>query len=45
MGGTYWSDDDYRERAARLRRMGRGAFEYHDDLARLPQSRGTSTRK
>jgi hypothetical protein len=38
MGGSYWSDDDYRQRAAKLRRMGRGAFEYHEALARLPQN-------
>jgi hypothetical protein len=38
MGGTYWSDDDYRQRAARLKRMGHGAFEYHEALSRLPQN-------
>jgi len=38
MGGTYWSNEDYRQRAAHLRRLGRGAFEYHDALSRLPQS-------
>jgi hypothetical protein len=37
MGGTYWSDENYRQRAAYLRRLGRGAFEYHEALARLPQ--------
>ena len=37
MGGTYWSDDHYRERAAFLRRAGRGAFEYHDLNMRLPE--------
>lgn len=36
MGGTYWSDDHYRERAARLRRAGKSAFEYHDANMRLP---------
>ncbi len=30
MGGTYWSDDQYRERAAHLRRVGKSAFEFHD---------------
>ena len=30
MGGTYWSDDHYRERASFLRRAGKSAFEYHD---------------
>ena len=38
MGGTYWSDEDYKRRAAYLRRMGRGAFEYHDTLSHLPES-------
>ncbi len=38
MGGTYWSDDDYRQRAAHLRRLGRGAFEYHEALAQMPQN-------
>jgi hypothetical protein len=37
MGGTYWSDDEYRERAAAQRRAGRNAFEYDEALARLPQ--------
>jgi hypothetical protein len=38
MGGTYWSDEGYRQRAEFLRRAGRGAFEYHEALARMPQS-------
>jgi hypothetical protein len=38
MGATYWSDDEYRRRAAFLRRAGRGAFEYHDAVSQLPQS-------
>ncbi len=37
MGTTYWSDDDYRERAAFLRRAGKGAFEYHDFTMRRPE--------
>ena len=37
MGTTYWSDDDYRERAAFLSRAGKGAFEYHDMNMRRPQ--------
>lgn len=36
MGGTYWSDDHYRERAALLRKAGHSAFEYDDLVARLP---------
>jgi hypothetical protein len=36
MGGTYWSDDHYRERASFLRRAGKSAFEYHDANMRLP---------
>src|SRR5579862_9269719 len=36
MGGTYWSDDHYRERAAFLRKAGRSAFEYDDLVARMP---------
>ncbi len=36
MGGTYWSDDHYRERASFLRRAGKSAFEYHDHNMRLP---------
>ncbi len=36
MGGTYWSDDHYRERASFLRKAGRSAFEYHDTVSRLP---------
>jgi hypothetical protein len=36
MGGTYWSDDHYRERASLLRKAGRSAFEYDDLVARLP---------
>jgi hypothetical protein len=37
MGGTYWSNDQYQQRADFLRRAGRGAFEYHDAVSRLPQ--------
>jgi len=37
MGGTYWSDDHYRQRASFLRRAGKGAFEYHDLNMRLPE--------
>lgn len=37
MGGTYWSDDHYRERASFLRRSGKSAFEYHDVVMQLPQ--------
>ena len=37
MGGTYWSDDHYRERASFLRRAGKSAFEYHDANMRLPE--------
>ena len=37
MGGTYWSDDHYRERASFLRRAGKSAFEYHDLTMRLPE--------
>ena len=37
MGTTYWSDDDYRRRAKRLRRAGRDAFEYHDLVSHLPE--------
>lgn len=36
MGGTYWSDDHYRERASFLRRSGKSAFEYHDANMRRP---------
>lgn len=36
MGGTYWSDDHYRQRAEMLRRNGRSAFEHHDWLMRQP---------
>ena len=36
MGGTYWSDDHYRERASFLRRAGESAFEHHDATMRLP---------
>jgi hypothetical protein len=36
MGSTYWSDDDYRRRAAFLRRQGKSAFEYHQRNMRLP---------
>ena len=36
MGGTYWSDDHYRERAALLRRAGRSAFEYDEFLGGKP---------
>jgi hypothetical protein len=36
MGGTYWSDDHYRERASFLRRAGKSAFEFHDLNMRLP---------
>ncbi len=36
MGGTYWSDDHYRERASFLRRAGKSAFEYHDAIMRMP---------
>ena len=36
MGGTYWSDDHYRERASFLRRAGQSAFEHHDLNMRLP---------
>ncbi len=38
MGGTYWSDDHYRERASFLRRAGKSAFEFHDLNMRLPVS-------
>lgn len=37
MGGTYWSDDHYRERSSFLRKAGRSAFEYHDLVAGLPE--------
>ncbi len=37
MGGTYWSDDRYRERAAFLRRAGKSAFEFHDFNMRRPE--------
>ena len=37
MGGTYWSDDHYRERASFLRRAGKSAFEFHDLNMRLPE--------
>jgi len=37
MGTTYWSDEDYRQRAEFLRRAGLGAFEYHDAVSRLPE--------
>jgi hypothetical protein len=37
MGSTYWSDDEYRQRAAFLRRAGKGAFEFHDLNMRLPE--------
>jgi hypothetical protein len=37
MGTTYWTDDDYRERAAFLRRAGKSAFEYHDRTLHLPE--------
>jgi hypothetical protein len=37
MGTTYWSDDDYRERAAFLRKAGKGAFEFNDLTMRLPE--------
>ncbi len=37
MGGTYWSDDHYRERASLLRKAGKNAFEYHDLNMRLPE--------
>ncbi|MGO9115207.1 MAG: hypothetical protein ACLP9L_38840 [Thermoguttaceae bacterium] len=37
MGGTYWSDEHYRQRAEHLRRAGRSTFEYHEALSRLPQ--------
>src|ERR1700690_1243012 len=36
MGGTYWSDDHYRERAALLRKAGRNAYEYDELNARRP---------
>jgi hypothetical protein len=36
MGGTYWSDDHYRERASFLRSRGKSAFEYHDLVMRRP---------
>lgn len=36
MGGTYWSDDHYRERASLLRRSGKSAFDYHDRVSSLP---------
>jgi hypothetical protein len=36
MGGTYWSDDHYRERASFLRRAGRSAFEYDDLVSHMP---------
>lgn len=36
MGTTYWSDEDYRQRAERLRRAGKDAFEYHDFVSRIP---------
>jgi hypothetical protein len=36
MGGTYWSDDRYRERASFLRRAGRSAFEYDDLVSHMP---------
>jgi hypothetical protein len=39
MGGTYWSDDHYHERASMLRRAGRSPFEYHDATMHLPAHR------
>jgi hypothetical protein len=36
MGGTFWSDEHYRQRASFLRRAGKSAFEYHDSTMRLP---------
>ncbi|MCA9070767.1 MAG: hypothetical protein KDA84_17675 [Planctomycetaceae bacterium] len=32
MGGTRWSDDHYRDRAARLHKAKRSAFEYDEDI-------------
>jgi hypothetical protein len=38
MGGTYWSDDHYRERESFRRASGKDAFEFNALNSRLPYS-------